>query len=124
MLGLFGGKDVNVIAVIFERRDLYQISGQRAKGSAAKKAEDGAKAHPRTVFWAVFDQKGSYKSGGPGAGAIQVPGDVVKRLERELRGNRTVQEVLKILETRESDKIAKPLVWGGYPPRQMHGSQS
>jgi hypothetical protein len=122
MFGLFGGKDWNVIAVIFERRDLYQINGQRAKGSAADKARDGAKAHPRGVFWAVFDQKGSYKEGGPGAGALQVPGDVLKRLERELATNRTVQEVLKALETGQSAKLAKPLAWMGYPPRQMHGS--
>jgi hypothetical protein len=124
MFGLFGGKDWNVLAIIFERRDLYQVSGQRAKGAAAEKVRDGAKAHPRSVFWAVFNQKGSYQAGGLGAGALQVPGDVLKRLERELAQNRTVQEVLKALETKQSDKVAKPLVWGGYPPRQMHGKES
>lgn len=123
MFGLFGGKDWNVLAVVFERRDLYQISGQRAKGSAADKARDGAKAHPRSVYWAVFDQKGSFKSGGQGAGALQVPGDVIKKLERDLATNRTVQEVLKTLETGKTDKIAKPMVWTGYPPRQMHGGE-
>jgi len=122
MFGLFGGKDWNVLAVIFERRDLYQISGQRVKGAAAEKARDGAKAHPRAVYWAVFNQKGAFQAGGPGAGSMQVPGDVLKKLERELASNRTVQEILKGLETRQSDKIAKPLAWHGYPPRQMHGS--
>ncbi|SFJ20757.1 hypothetical protein [Planctomicrobium piriforme] len=123
MFGLFG-KDWNVLAVIFERRDLYQVSGQRAKGSSADKARDGAKAHPRCVFWAVFDQKGSYKSGGPGAGSLMVPGDVIKKLEREIATNRTVQEVLKALETKQTDKIARQLAWHGYPPRQMHGSEN
>ncbi|MCA8997691.1 MAG: hypothetical protein KDA80_11915 [Planctomycetaceae bacterium] len=121
MFGLFGGKDVNVIAVIFERRDLYQVGGQRVKGKAADKARDGAKGHARTVIWAVFNQQGSYQEGGRGAGAINVPPDVIKRLERELQTNRTVQEVLKALETKQTDKLAKPLVWGGYPPSQMHG---
>lgn len=121
MFGLFGGKDWNVLAVIFERRDLYKVSGQRAKGGAAEKARDGAKAHPRSIYWAVFNQKGSFQEGGPGAGSLQVPGDVLKRLEREIATNRTVQEILKSLETRETDKVAKPLAWHGYPPRQMHG---
>ena len=61
-------------------------------------------------------------AGGPGAGSLQVPTDVLKRLERELATNRTVQEVLKALETKQSERLAKPLVWNGYPPRQMHGS--
>ncbi|WP_417851323.1 hypothetical protein [Thalassoglobus sp.] len=121
MFGLFGGKDWNVIAVIFERRDLYQVSGQRSKGGGAEKTRDGAKRHPRTVYWAVFDQKGSYLEGGVGAGGNTVPGDVLKKLGKELAKNRTVLEVLRSLETKETDKLAKPLVWTGYPPRQMHG---
>lgn len=122
MFGIFGGKDWNVIAVIFERRDLYQVSGQRAKGSAAEKAREGAKAHPRCIYWAVFNQKGSFQAGGPGAGSLQVPGEVIKKLERELPTNRTVLDVLKGLETRQAQRIGKALVWHGYPPRQMHGS--
>lgn len=123
MFGMFGGKDWNVIAVIFERRDLYQVSGQRVKGGAAEKARDGAKLHPRTVYWAVFNQKGSYLEGGVGAGGTNVPSEVVKKLEKQLPTNRTILEVLKALETREADKVAKPLVWTGYPPRQMHGQE-
>jgi len=122
MFGLFGGKDWNIIAVIFERRDLYQISGQRVKGGGAVKARDAAKGHSRAIFWAVFDQNGTYKEGGEAAGSIQVPNDVLKKLERDLRTNRTVQEILKALETKQTDKMAKPLAWNGYPPRQMHGT--
>lgn len=122
MFGLFGGKDWNVIAVIFERRDLYQVNGQRRKGNAAVKSRDGAKGHPRTIYWAVFNQKGSLLESGKGPGAIQIPGDVLKKLERELPMNRTVQEILKALETRQSDNVAKPLAWSGYPPPAMHGS--
>lgn len=124
MFGLFGGKDWNVLAVIFERRDLYQVSGQRVKGSAAEKARDGARAHPRAVFYAVFNQKGSYQEGGPAAGSLQIPNDVLKKLERELATNRTVQDILKALETGEATKVAKPLAWHGYPPRQMHGADT
>lgn len=115
MFGLFGGKDLNVIAVLFERADLYTVTGQRAKGGAADKARDGAKGHPRTIYWATFDQKGVLKEGGEGPGARSVAAESVKRLEKELRTNRSLQDVLKALETNQSDKVAKPLVWGGYP---------
>ena len=121
MFGLFGGKDWNVLAVIFERRDLYTVSGQRVKGSAAEKARDGAKRHSRTVYWAVFDQKGSLLEGGMGAGGDNVPMDVIKKLQTQLAKTRTVMEILKTLETKKADKLAKPLEWNGYPPRQMHG---
>jgi hypothetical protein len=32
-----------------------------------------------------------------------------------LRSNRTVQDILKALETAVANKLAKPLVWIGYP---------
>lgn len=123
MFGLFGGKDWNVVAIIFVRRDLYQVSGQRATGGEATKARDGAKAHPRSVYWAAFDQKGTFLEGGQGAGSLQIPGDVLKKLEKELASNRTVREVLKLLESKQSDKAAKPLAWNGYPPREMYGQE-
>ena len=114
-MGLFNRKDWNVIAIIFERADRYQVSGQRAKGGAAADARDGAKGHPRTIYWGVYDQKGTLLENGPGKGAISVPAETVKRFERELRANRTILDVLKSLEKKESDKLAKPLVWDGYP---------
>jgi hypothetical protein len=110
-MGLFNRKDWNIIAVIFERADMFQINGQRVKGAAADKAQEGAKAHPRTILWAVFDQKGTYLSGGPGTGAKNVTPETVKRLDRELRYNRTVLDILKALETGESDRMARPLPW-------------
>jgi hypothetical protein len=116
-MGLFSRKDWNVVAVIYERHDLYQVSGQRAKGASADKARDGAKRHARTIYWAVFDQKGSFVEGGPGPGEKHVSGDVLKRMDREIRTNRTVLDVLRALETKESDRLAKPLVWTGYPKK-------
>ena len=62
-MGLFSRKDWNVIAVIFERADLYTVAGQRAKGGDADKARDGVKLHKRAVFWAVFDQKRAFVEG-------------------------------------------------------------
>ena len=115
MFGLFGGKDWNIVAILFERSDLYTVTGQRAKGGAADKSRDGAKAHPRTIYWAVFDQKGVLKESGEGPGGRSVPADNIKRLEKELRTNRSVQDILKALETGQAEKFAKPLVWGGYP---------
>ncbi|MBX3437613.1 MAG: hypothetical protein KF861_08995 [Planctomycetaceae bacterium] len=114
-MGLFNRKDWNVIAVIFERQDLYQVSGQRAKGAAADKARDGAKSHPRTIYWAAFDQKGAFVEGGPGPGEKTVTRDILKQMDREIRTNRTVLDVLKALETKAAEKLAKPLAWSGYP---------
>ncbi|REJ94576.1 MAG: hypothetical protein DWQ34_05065 [Planctomycetota bacterium] len=108
-MGLFSRKDWNILAIIFERSDLFQINGQRVKGAAAEKARDGAKRHPRSLFWAVFDQKGAYLEGGPGAGSNNVPADTVKRLERELRYNSAIQEVLKTLSSGSEDKVARPM---------------
>ncbi len=118
-MGFFSRKDWNVIAVIFERSDLYTCAGQRAKGGDADKARDGAKLHKRAVFWAVFDQKRAFVEGGSGHGAINVPADVVKKLERELPMNRTVQDILKALETGTETKAAKSLSWNGYPKRPV-----
>jgi hypothetical protein len=118
MFGLFNRKDWNLIAVIFQRPDLYTVSGQRVKGGDADKARDTAKLHSRTVYWAVFKQDGSFVEGAAGpAGQKEVPVDVAKKLGNDLRTNRTVQEILKALETGQSDKLAKPLVWTGYPKK-------
>ena len=119
MFGFFGGKDWNVLAVIFERPDLFTVSGQRVKGGDAVKARDGAQGHPRTIYWAVFDQKGKFLEGGAGQGANNAANDTVKKLERDLRSNRTIQDILKALETSATDKLAKPLVWIGYPKKAV-----
>ncbi len=116
-MGLFNRKDWNVLAVIFERQDLYQVSGQRAKGKDADKARDGAKGHPRTIYWAVFDQKGSLVEGAPGPGANNIPVEALKRMDREIRTNRSVLDILKSLETGAAEKVAKPLAWTGYPKK-------
>ncbi len=116
-MGLFSRKDWNVLAIIFERQDLYQVSGQRAKGKDAEKARDGAKGHDRTIYWAVFDQKGSLVEGGPGLGANNIPVEALKRMDREIRTNRSVLDILKSLETKETERLAKPLAWTGYPKK-------
>jgi hypothetical protein len=116
MFGLFG-KDWNVIAIMFERYDLYKVNGQRAKGGDATKARDGAKSHARTILWAVFDQQGRLQESGEGPAALQTTPAAVKQLEREIRTNRTVLDILKALETKEATSLAKPLVWTGYPKK-------
>lgn len=114
-MGLFGGKDWNVIAIIFERREMYRVNGQRGKGSDATKCRDGAKNHERTIFWAVYDQKRAFIEGGPGIGQKLVPPDVVVRLKKELSTNATVTNILGMLERAELPMAAKPLIFGGYP---------
>ena len=40
MFGLFGGKNWNVVGIIFERPDLYRVNGNRGKGGSAKTMRD------------------------------------------------------------------------------------
>ena len=111
----FSSKDWNVIAIIFEKRDMYRVNGNRAKGSEAVKSRDGAKTHPRTIFYAVFNQKRSFVEGDFARGVNNVPREVAERLKREIHKLETVQTILRILEGGSMDKAAKPLVWTGYP---------
>lgn len=114
-MGFFSSKDWNVIAVIFERKDSYRVNGNRAKGGEATKARDGAKGHPRTIFYAVFDQNRAFIEGDFGRGLQSVPRDAAEKLKRELPKNETVQLVLRILEGGSVPMAAKPLTWDGYP---------
>lgn len=114
-MGLFGRKDCSIIAIVFQRADLYQVSGQRAKGGNADKARDGAKNHARTIYWGAYDQKGKLQESGAGAGADHVAPEALKGLEREMHTNRGIQDILKTLADGKEDKVAKPLAWTGYP---------
>jgi hypothetical protein len=118
-MGLFSGKDWNVIAIIFERREMYRVNGQRGKGGDATKVRDNVKSFERTIFWAVFDQKRAFVEGASGPGEKMVTKDIVERLKRELPTNPTVQQVLGILERSELKTAAKPLLWGGYPKSEQ-----
>lgn len=113
-MGLFSKKDWNVIAVIFERHDLFRINGNRAKGKQAEPVRDGAKNHDRTVYWAVFDQKRAFVEGAPGPGCKSVDSAVLKQLIRELPKLKTVQTVLIELESGKQDKVSQALEWDGY----------
>ena len=120
-MGLFGTRDWNVIAIIFERREMYRVNGQRCKGGDAIKVRDNVKGFERTIFWAVFDQKRAFLEGEVGKGLTMVTNDIVQRLKRELPTNQTVQQILGLLERGELDKAAKPLMWAGYP-KPLHES--
>ena len=113
-MALFGRKDWNVIAIIFERKDLFVINGNRGKGAQAEKIRDGAKKHDRTIFWAVFDQNGAFIEGQPGSGSTSVPRETLTQLTRELQRIATIREVLTELEAGKTDKVAKHLDWDGY----------
>jgi hypothetical protein len=114
-MGFFTRNDWNVIAVIYERKDMYRVNGNRGKGSDATKARDGAKTHPRTIFYAVFDQKRGFLEGDFGRGQTLIPPPVSARLKREILTLMTVQTVLSLLEAGDQPMVAKPLTWGGYP---------
>ncbi len=110
-MGLFTKIDWNILAIIYEREGFYRVNGNRVKGRAAKKARDGAKKHSRTVYWAVFDQKGAFLEGDPGRGKELVPDPTMKDLIRELPLNKTVRRVLRTLEEGELERAAKPFEW-------------
>lgn len=110
-MGLFNRKDWSVIAVLFERKGLFQINGNRGKGSEAVKIRDGVKKHARVVFWAVFDQKGAFLEGEPGHGRNLVTPESLNRLSRELPRLKQVQTVLAKLASGESDKLATAMEW-------------
>ena len=114
-MGWFGSKDWNVIAIIFEKHDLYRVNGNRAKGKDADAVRDGAKKHARTIYWVVFDQKGGFLEGDTGPGKDIIPAPVLKRLIQEIPTNKTVRDILLTLEKGPDDKASKALDWQGYP---------
>ena len=116
-MGWFGSKDWNIIAVIFERSDLYRVNGNRGRGGEATTIRDAVKKHQRTIFWGVFDQKGAFLEGGPADGSRSISTATLQRLVREVAANPSVREVLAALEAGKEDKVSKPLVWNGYPAK-------
>lgn len=121
-MGFFSTKDWNIVAIIFERREMYRVNGQRCKGGDATKVRDNIKGFERTIFWAVFDQKRAFLEGASGRGERMVTNEIVQKLKRELPTNPTVLQILGILERGELDKAAKSLVWGGYPKSEQQSS--
>lgn len=123
-MGLLGKKkDWNVIAVIFERPDRYQVNGNRGKGAAAEKIRDGARRHERTIFWAVFDQKGAFLEGAPGPADNHITPATLERLQRELPRIKTVRQVLDTLEQGKTNKMAMPMEWDGYPAPESEAEE-
>lgn len=113
----FGGKDWNIVAILFEKADLYRVNGNRGKGNEAVTIRDNCRKHPRTIFCAVFDQKGAFLEGQPGPGKDSIPPTVLSKLIRELHTNPSIRQVLGSLEKGETDKVARALEWTGYPKK-------
>lgn len=111
----FDNRDWMVLAVIYERKDLFRVNGNRAKGGAVDKAREGAKDHARTIYWAVYDQKKKVLESGFGPGERLVARETADRLKRDFTTNMTVIQILGVLEKGESKSAAKPLAWSGYP---------
>lgn len=105
------GKDWNVLTATFERADLFRINGNRTKGRDSNKIRDNAKRHGRTIYWAVYDQKGRLIESGPGPYSQSIPQSTLERLMREFPTNEVVLSVLETLESGESDKAAKVFTW-------------
>ena len=103
------GKDWNVLTITFERADLFRINGNRTKGRDANKIRDNAKRHARTIYWAVYNQKGKLLESGPGAYSANIPAAALEQVSRELLTSESVKGVLEQLQKGESDKAAKIL---------------
>jgi hypothetical protein len=105
------GKDWNVIAVTFERADLYRVNGNRTKGQDANKIRENVKRHARTIFWAVYDQKGKMLDSSPGPYAALLPATTMEKLVKDLPTNETLLHVLELLAKGGNEKAAKVLEW-------------
>ncbi|HEV3344023.1 MAG TPA: hypothetical protein VG125_26855 [Pirellulales bacterium] len=108
-MALFG-KDWNVLTLTFERADLLRVNGNRTKGLDGNKIRDNAKRHARTVYWAIFNQKGKMQDAEAGPGIELLPKPAVEKLNREWLKHPVVQEVLELLQKGEM-KAARV-----YPP--------
>lgn len=119
-MGLFGRKDWNIIAVIYERRDMYSVNGTRAKGKDVEKTRDGVKKHDRVIHYIVLDQKGKVLEDGPGRNQFAIAAETYEKLKKELLRNHTVREVIGILEAGTTSRVAKQMIWSGYPLPPKH----
>lgn len=108
-MALFG-KDWNVLTLTFERADLLRVNGNRTKGLDANKIRDNARRHARTVYWAVFNQKGNVIEAEAGPGIERIPKPAAERLEKEWLKHECVKAVLELLQKGEQ-KAARV-----YPP--------
>ena len=113
----FGGKDWNVVGIMFEKTDSYSINANRCKGKNADTVKSRVKIHERTILWIVYNQKGAILETGHGRGANNIPAATVKELEKVIHTNQSIREILRILESRQSNKAAKKMMWAGYPIR-------
>ncbi|MBM81533.1 MAG: hypothetical protein CMJ78_13210 [Planctomycetaceae bacterium] len=104
-------EDWNIVGIIFERKGHYRVNGNRARGKNAKKARQGVEKHSRTVFWAVFDQKGKLLESGLGGGQHEVDPQVIEDLKKEIHNNRSIFRVLQTLESGRTENAAKPFEW-------------
>ncbi|HET6879447.1 MAG TPA: hypothetical protein VFI31_04810 [Pirellulales bacterium] len=99
-MALFG-KDWNVLTLTFERADLLRVNGNRTKGLDANKIRENAKRHARTVYWAVFDQKGKVLESAAGPGVELVPKPSAERLEKGWLKHESVKAVLELMQNGE-----------------------
>lgn len=114
-MGLFGRKDWNIIAIIYERKDMYTVNGTRAKGGDADKALNGVKGHDRVIHYLVLDRKGKVLEDGAGRNKLAIAAETYEQLKKDLLRNFTVREVLDVLDTGSTNRVAKQMIWSGYP---------
>ncbi|MFN3159636.1 MAG: hypothetical protein ACE37I_09985 [Rubinisphaera brasiliensis] len=113
-----GGKDWNVVGILFEKNDTYMINANRVKGKTAESVKRRVKLHDRTLLWVVYDQKGSILESGQGNGCHHAQAKTLKELEKVLHTNNSIRDILRMLESGKTDKAASKLIWSGYPRKK------
>jgi len=115
-MGWFGSKDWNVVAVIFERSDLYRVKRQPGQGRGRHDHSRRGQKHPRTISGRCSTRRERTWKGG--RRRLQV--DPARRTAAPRPRSRRQsfrREVLATLESGKEDKWSKPLVWNGYPAK-------
>ena len=106
----FGGKESNLVVVMYEGPNRLRLNGNRKKGKEASAAKKGAVSHDRTVCWIEFSQGGMRLDEGAGPAAVKIGDAEVKRLLRELPLTTACKDMLRELEGGQ-DRSAKILAW-------------
>ncbi len=106
----FGGKESNIVVVMFEGPGRLRLNGNRKKGKEVESVKKNASAHDRTVCWIEFSQTGMRLDEAVGPAAAKVGADEAKRLLKDLPLTTACKEMLRELEGGQ-DRSAKILAW-------------
>ena len=106
----FGGKESNIVVVMYEGPNRLRLNGNRKKGRDLAVAKKAAAAHDRTVCWIEFSQGGARLDQGIGPAAAKIGDAEANRLLKDLPLSTACKEMLRDLEGGH-EKSAKIMNW-------------